>query len=191
MKVGLAVIAAALLPLAALSAEVEGVKLDDRVRIAPDTPELVLNGAGVRTRLFFKVYVAGLYLAEKRSAVPDVLALGGPKRVLLAMLRELTAQQFTDALNEGFAANNPPADQARYKQPLAELTAVMASLGQAKKGDVIALEFVPGLGTRVVVNDALRGKPIPDEGFYRALLKVWLGEKPVDADLKKGLLGQG
>jgi hypothetical protein len=170
---------------------VEGVKLDDRVRIAPDTPELVLNGAGVRTRLFFKVYVAGLYLAEKRSAVPDVLALGGPKRVLLAMLRELTAQQFTDALNEGFAANNPPADQARYKQPLAELTAVMASLGQAKKGDVIALEFVPGLGTRVVVNDALRGKPIPDEGFYRALLKVWLGEKPVDADLKKGLLGQG
>jgi hypothetical protein len=42
----------------------------------------------------------------------------------------------------------------------------------------------------VVVNDALRGKPIPDEGFYRALLKVWLGEKPVDADLKKGLLGQ-
>ncbi len=191
MRAGLAMLVAAVLPLAAAAAEVEGVKLDDRVRIAPDTPELVLNGAGVRTRLFFKVYVGGLYLAQKQGGAAEALALGGPKRILLAMLRDLTAQQLSDALNEGFAANNPPADQARYKAELAELTGVMAALGQAKKGDVITLDFVPGSGTRVVVNGTQRGKPIPEEGFYRAILKVWLGERPADADLKKGLLGQG
>jgi len=176
---------------AALAAEVAGVKLDDKVRIAPNAPELVLNGAGIRTRFFVKVYVGALYLPEKKTAAADVLALGGAKRVSLAMLRDLTAQQLADALNEGFAANNPPADQERYKGQLAELLAVMTALGQAKQGEVIALDFVPDSGTRVLVNGAAKGKPIPDEGFYRAILKVWLGEKPVDADLKRGLLGQG
>jgi len=175
----------------ALAAEVAGVKLDDKVRIAPNAPELVLNGAGIRTRFFVKVYVGALYLPEKKTAAADVLALGGAKRVALAMLRDLTAQQLADALNEGFAANNPPADQERYKGQLAELLAVMTSLGQAKQGEIIALDFVPDSGTHVLVNGAPKGKPIPDEGFYRAILKVWLGDKPVDADLKRGLLGQG
>jgi hypothetical protein len=176
---------------AVLAAEVAGVKLDDNVRIAPNAPELVLNGAGIRTRFFVKVYVGALYLPEKKSAAADVLALGGAKRMHLAMLRDLTAQQLADALNEGFAANNPPADQERYKAQLAELLGVMTSLGAAKSGEAIALDFVPDSGTRVLVNGAAKGKPIPDEGFYRAILKVWLGDKPVDADLKRGLLGQG
>ncbi|MET0679772.1 MAG: chalcone isomerase family protein [Burkholderiales bacterium] len=188
-------LAAALIGLAvasvALAAEVAGMKLDDKVRIAPNTPELVLNGAGIRTRFFVKVYVGGLYLPEKKTSAPDVLALGGAKRIQLAMLRDLTAQQLADALNEGFAANNPPADQERYKGQLAELLAVMNALGQAKQGEVIALDFVPDSGTRVLVNGVAKGKPIPDEGFYRAILKVWLGDKPADADLKRGLLGQG
>ena len=175
----------------ALAAEVAGVKLDDKVRIAPGTPELVLNGAGIRTRFFVKVYVGALYLPEKKTAAADVLALGGAKRMQLAMLRDLTAQQLADALNEGFAANNPPADQERYKGQLAELLGVMNSLGAAKSGEAIALDFVPDSGTRVLVNGVAKGKPIPDEGFYRAILKVWLGDKPVDADLKRGLLGQG
>jgi hypothetical protein len=50
---------------------------------------------------------------------------------------------------------------------------------------------VPDSGTHVLVNGAAKGKPIPDEGFYRAILKIWLGDKPADADLKRGLLGQG
>lgn len=176
---------------AALAVEIAGVKLDDKVQIAPNTPELVLNGAGIRTRFLVKVYVGALYLPEKKTAVADVLALGGAKRMSLSMLRDLTAQQLTDALNEGFAANNPPADQERYKGQLAELLATMSALGQAKNGEVVALDFVPGSGTRVLVNGAPKGKPIPDEGFYRAILKIWLGDKPVDADLKRGLLGQG
>ena len=182
---------AVVLASAAFAAEVVGVKLDDRVRIAPNAPELVLNGAGVRTRFVVKVYVGALYLPEKKTAAADVLAVAGPKRMMLAMLRDLTAQQLVDALNEGFAANNPPPDQERYKGQLAELLAVMNSLGQAKKGEVIALDYVPDTGTFVLVDGAAKGKPIPDEGFYRALLRIWLGDKPVDADLKRGLLGQG
>src|SRR5262245_65457331 len=99
----------------ALAGGVAGVKLDDKVQIAPNTPDLMLNGAGIRTRFLVKVYVGALYLPEKKTAAADVLALGGPKRMSLSMLRDLTAQQLTDALNDGFAANNPPVDQERYK----------------------------------------------------------------------------
>jgi Chalcone isomerase-like len=174
----------------AAAVEVGGVKLDDKVRIAPNTPELVLNGGGIRTRIIVKVYVAGLYLTEKKSSPDDVLALGGPKRMALTMLRDVTAQQFYEALNDGFKANNAAADQERYKPQLDALNAVMVSLGQVKKGDAIAIDFLPENGTRVLVNNEQKGKPIVDDGFYRALLRVWLGDRPVDSDLKRGLLGQ-
>jgi hypothetical protein len=191
MRTAVAAALIAMFPLAVAAAEVAGVKLEDKVRIAPNAPELVLNGAGVRTRFVVKVYVAGLYLPEKKSVPADVLALGGPKRVAMTMLRDVTAQQLSDALTDGFAANNAPADQDRYQTQLAELTAIMASLGGAKKGDVVAFDYLPDVGTRVLLNGEAKGKPIPEEGFYRGVLRVWLGDKPADADLKKGLLGQG
>ncbi|MFO1362517.1 MAG: chalcone isomerase family protein [Burkholderiales bacterium] len=186
-----ALVLAALLPLCGLAAEVAGVKLADKVRIDAAGPDLVLNGAGVRTRFVVKVYVAGLYLAERKAAAADAIALGGPKRVSITMMRDVGAQQFNDALVEGFRANNSAADVATLKGPLDELSAIMSALGEAKKGSVIALDFVPGSGTRVLVNGATQGKPIAGDEFYRALLRIWLGDRPVDGDLKKGLLGQG
>lgn len=187
----IAVVAALLLSCAVSAAEVAGIKLDDKVSVAPGGTELVLNGAGVRTRLIIKVYVAGLYLIERKTAAADVLALRGPKRMALVMLRDVTAQQMSDAVNEGFQANNSPADQERYKASLGELIAAMSAPGQVKKGDSLVFEYVPELGTRVLLNGAAQGKPIAGAEFYGALLRVWLGDKPVDADLKKALLGQG
>jgi hypothetical protein len=182
---------AALLPLAGLAAEVGGVKLADKMRFDTGGPELVLNGAGIRTRFVVKVYVAGLYLTEKKGAAADAIALGGPKRVSITMLRDVGAQQFNDALVDGFRANNSAADVEKLKGPLDELSAVMTALGEAKKGSVIALDFVPGTGTRVLVDGAAKGKPIVGDEFYKGLLRIWLGDKPVDGDLKKGMLGQG
>jgi len=182
---------ALLLPLAGVAAEVGGIKLDDRTRIDAGGPELVLNGAGVRTRFVVKVYVGGLYLTEKKTAAADAIALGGPKRVSITMLRDVGAQQFNEALVDGFRANNTAADMEKLKAPLDELGAIMNALGEAKKGNVITLDFVPGTGTRVLVDGAAKGKPIAGDEFYRGLLRIWLGDKPVDSDLKKGMLGQG
>jgi len=174
---------------AAHSAEVGGVKLEDKLQLAPGGPELVLNGAGIRTRVIFKVYVAGLYLTEKKQSPADVLALGGPKRVAMTMLRDLSAQQLSEALAEGIRNNTSAAEQEALKPRIDELIGIMNALGEAKKGDAILLDFVPDAGTSVVLNGQVRGKPIAGEDFYRALLRIWLGDKPVDADLKKGLLG--
>lgn len=175
---------------AASGAEVAGVKLHERVRIGSNAPELVLNGAGVRTRIIVDVYVAGLYLTQKKSAAEDVLALSGAKRMSLVMLRDLTARQIAQGLSDGFKANNAAADQQRYQAELDELTAGIGSLGEAKKGDVIALDYLPDAGMRVILNGEPKGRPVGDEGFYRAVLRVWLGDRPVDAGLKRALLGQ-
>jgi len=183
-----AVIALAL-PLAASAAEVAGVKLEDRVRVG--TADLVLNGAGVRTRFFVKVYVGGLYVAEKKSSAADLLSAPGPKRVSITMLRDVGAGTFIQSLNEGFRNNSTPAEVDKLKPQLDEFEAVITALGEAKKGQVIALDFVPGAGTTVSLNGEARGKPIPGDDFYRGLLRIWLGDRPADEDLKKAMLGAG
>ncbi len=171
--------------LPASAAEVAGVKLEDRIKLGAS--ELVLNGAGIRTRVFFKVYVGALYLAEKKSAAAEALAQKGAKRVALSMLRELSAQQLNEAFESGIHANNGAAEVEAMKPRIAEL---LALLTDAKQGDVILLDFQPDTGTTVSLNGQARGKAIPGEDFYRAVLRIWLGDKPVDADLKKGMLGQ-
>jgi hypothetical protein len=171
------------LPVPAL--EVAGVKLSDKARVGAG--ELVLNGAGIRTRAIFKVYVGALYLTEKKSAAAEVLAQKGAKRVALTLLRDLSAQQLNEALENGIQANNSAAEIEAIKPRVAELLSLFTD---GKAGDVILLDFLPDSGTVVSVNAAARGKPIPGEDLYRALLRIWLGDKPVDGDLKKGMLGQ-
>ena len=172
----------------ALAAEVAGVKVEERVKLGPN--ELVLNGAGLRTKAFFKVYVAGLYLADKKTSAAEVLALPGAKRVSMRLMRGLSAKQLTDALEEGIRDNTSPGELGTLKDRLAELTAVMNSIQTAKEGDVIALDWLPESGTRVALNGEAKGKAIAGEDFYRALLRIWLGDNPVSGGLKKALLGQ-
>jgi hypothetical protein len=173
----------------AFAVEVAGVKVEDRIKLG--STELVLNGAGLRTKLFVNVYVAGLYLAEKKTSTGEVLALPGAKRVSMRLMRTLSAKQLVDALDEGIRDNTPAAERESLKGRVGELTAIMSSLGSAKEGDLIALDWMPGTGTLVVLNGEARGKPIAGEDFYRALLRIWLGDDPVSKDLKKNLLGQG
>jgi len=172
----------------AAAAEVAGVNVDDNTSLGGK--ELVLNGAGLRTRAIFKVYVAGLYLVEKKANAADVIAAPGPKRVSMTMLRDLKSEDLVKALTEGMEKNNAPAEMAKLKPQVGELTQVMTSLGEAKKGDVIALDLLPDAGTRVSVNGEAKGKPIAGADFYRALLRVWLGDNPAEDSLKKAMLGQ-
>jgi hypothetical protein len=171
------------LPASAL--EVAGVKLADKAMVGAS--ELVLNGAGIRTRVVFKVYVGALYLTGKTSSAAEALRQKGAKRVALTMLRDLSAEQLNEAFEKGIDANNSAAEVAAMKPRIAELLALFTD---AKKGDVILLDFLPESGTVVSLNGQTKGKPIPGEDFYRAVLRIWLGDKPVDGDLEKGMLGQ-
>jgi hypothetical protein len=170
------------------AAEVAGVALSERTTLG--TRELVLNGAGVRRKLLFRVYVASLYLPERRTSPTAVLALDGPKRVSITLMRSFPAQDLVDALNAGIRSNSSPEEQQALKSRIEELTATMLALRQGKKGDVITVDWLPYAGTLVLVNGKPQGRPIPGDDLYRALLKVWLGDRPTNAGLKRALLGQ-
>ena len=171
----------------ALAAEVAGVKVDEKVSL--ESSELVLNGAGLRTKFFLNIYVSGLYLTERKGSASEVLALPGAKRITMRLMRDVSAKQLTDALDKGIRDNTSAAEQDALKGRLAELNAIMAALQSAKEGDLIALDWLPGSGTRIVLNGEARGKVIAGEDFYRALLRIWLGEDPAQESLKKALLG--
>lgn len=173
---------------AAGAAEVGGVRLSDTVKVGG--VDLVLNGAGVRTRAVFKVYVGALYLPEKKAAAGEALAVKGPKRIALHLLRDLTAEQLGGALNDGLAANLSDAERTQFKAQIDELKATMEAVGAAKEKSVVTIDFTPEGGTRVTLDGAARGKPIPGEEFYRALMRIWIGDKPVDRSLKAAMLGQ-
>jgi hypothetical protein len=170
--------------LPASAIEVAGVKLADNVKVGGS--ELVLNGAGIRTRIIFKVYVGALYLAGKQSNTAGALAQAGAKRVSLTLLRDLSAQQLNEAFENGMKANNSAVEIEAMKPRIAQLLSLFTD---GKEGDVILIDYLPGSGTVVTLNGAPKGKPIPGEDFYRALLRIWLGDKPVDEDLKQAMLG--
>jgi len=167
--------------------DIEGVKFEPTIQVGGQS--LQLNGAGVRTRLMFKVYAAGLYVPQKANAPAALLAQKGPRRVAIGMLRDVDADTFVGALNDGLKANLSEQQLAGFKPQIDTLNANFKAVGEAKKGDQINFEFTPETGTRILVNGQPRGAAIPGESFFEAVLRVWIGEKPVDASLKKGLLG--
>jgi Chalcone isomerase-like len=172
---------------AAGAAEVAGIKLDERTKLGAS--ELVLNGAGLRKKLFFKVYVAGLYLTAQRKSSTEVYALVGPKRASITLLRTLPAQELVDALKEGIFDNSSPAQRQALKDRVDVLAANLLSLRQGNKGDVITVDWLPDVGTVVTLNGEVRGKSIPGYDVYLGLLRVWLGERPTSTGLKRALLG--
>lgn len=169
------------------SVEVSGVKFEDSTQVGNQT--LVLNGAGVRTKVIIDVYVAGLYVAKKDSTAQGLLTQSGAKSVQVSLLMNLSGEEFANAMIKGFKANNSDAEVAKYQPQLDEIRKLMLSVGEARKGSKIQINFVPGTGTFVLFNGQQKGPNIAGDEFFQALLKIWLGEHPVDSDLKKAVVG--
>lgn len=174
------------IPLSVPALDVGGVQIAPVAKLDADGPTLVLNGAGVRKKLFISVYVGALYLPKKAATAPEVLAQTGQRRVLMHFVYdEVSAQKLVEAWNEGFAANHSAAELAPLRARIGQFNALFSTV---KKGDVITLDYRPGDGTRVSYNLQTKGT-IPGEDFNKALLNIWLGDKPVTDGLKKALLG--
>jgi hypothetical protein len=172
----------------ATAAEVAGVKLDDKARVG--SAELQLNGAGLRTKVFFKVYVIGLYLPEKKSTADAVLGEKGAKRLQISTLRELDGAEFADSLASSIEKNATESELAALKTRIEDFKAAMTALKTAQKGTLVQIDWLPESGTRLAVGGQQKGKDIAGEDFYRALLKIWLGGNPAQDDLKEAPLGK-
>jgi len=164
--------------------EIAGVVIPESGTI--DNKALVLNGAGIRKKFIIKVYVGSLYLTVKRSTVKEILDDPGAKRIVMNFLyKEVSADALVEGWNEGFAANNSPQDLLPLQDRIKQFNSFFVTV---RKGDEIRLDYLPGEGTQVWINNILKGS-VPGEDFSRALVKIWLGPKPPDLKLKDAMLG--
>lgn len=176
---------------AAQALELAGVSMEETVKTHADGIELKLNGAGIRQRFFMDIYVGALYLPQPARDTAAVLDQRGAKRMSLHFVyKEIDAEKLVAAWNEGFEKNLPP-DQFRALRPrIANFNGLFPTL---RKGDRVDIDILPraekGATTQVWINGTLRGK-VGGGDFARALLQIWLGQHPVDADLKQALLGE-
>ncbi|MFZ6819515.1 chalcone isomerase family protein [Undibacterium sp. Ji22W] len=174
------------LPVFADTVTVSGVKLDDTVQVG--TQSLKLNGAGVRYKVIFKVYVAALYLPEEKSTTPEVLALPGAKRVTLVMLRELSNDDLGHRFMDGLRNNLDIEERSKLIKPMITFGKMFSLVPVLKKGDILTFDWIPGTGIVCQFNGQKVGETINDPIFYSAVLRIWLGKDPADESLKQKML---
>ena len=167
--------------------DVNGIKFDDINKVGGK--DLKLNGAGMRTKLVIKVYAAGLYLPEKKAAVADILKMDGPRRVTLVMARDIASEDLGKAFMDGINENLDKAEKAKIVNQILKFGEMFAAVDDIKKGDTLHMDWIPGTGTVCELNGKRIGDAVPDVNFYNAVLRIWLGDKPVDRSLKPALLG--
>jgi len=179
-------VAASLPATAAL--QMDGISLEDSVQVAGKN--LKLNGAGISMRMIFKVYAMGLYLPNRQDTTRDVLLGDGPKRLMIAMLRDVSGSDFNDELRQYAVADGASIPTHIMDNMLRLGQAIERQADGLHKGDTLTMDWVPGTGALVALNNKPLTAPFHDIAFYKALLNIWLGDKPADSRLKLKLLGQ-
>jgi len=178
------------LPLAgqAQTTDIAGVKFANTVQIG--SSRLQINGAGVRHKVVFKVYAAALYLAEKAATPEAVLAAPGPHRLQIVMLRDIDANELGKLFTKGMEQNAPREEFSKSIAGILRMSDIFSSRKKLMAGESFAVEWLPGTGTVISVNGKPEGAAIKEPEFYSALMKIWLGNAPADAQLKEALLGR-
>jgi hypothetical protein len=166
-----------------LAATLANVTLPDSTTVGNQT--LVLNGLGLRSKMMFKVYVAGLYLEKKSNDANAIIQGDTTKRIVLHFVRDVSKEQMTEAFSDSLKANAP--DKAASLK--SQIDQFLGAMEPMKSGEEFSVTYVPATGTTL----AMRGKDkvtIPGLPFGQTIFAMWLGPKPPNEDLKNGLLGK-
>jgi hypothetical protein len=156
-------------------------------KVKQDNTELVLNGGGIRKKLFFKLYTAGLYLPVKNKNAGEIVAADKPTTIRLVITSSvINSGNMSEAIQEGFGkslkGNTAP------MQGKIDAFIDIFKKEEIKEGDVFEVWYTPTEGVRGFKNGKLKGT-IAGLDFKKALFGIWLSDTPVDEDLKTGLLG--
>lgn len=151
--------------------------------VTVDDQELMLNGTGMRLATIFgvKVYAAGLYTKTKATSAKELLGRDDAWRLVLKFKRDVGGDDLKKSISEAFEKNK----MGKFDKKVAKLT---TSFSSVKKGETVRITYIPGKGVRVVSNGKGSGR-VSGARFAKALLACWIGPKPPNKELKKGLLG--
>jgi hypothetical protein len=185
----LACLASALFVAGALAGtrELSGVKVEDTLALGGAT--LTLNGAGVRYKGPFKVYVGTLYTSKKVNSLDTLVAAPGPNRLTMTMLREVESEAFGRLLTRGVEDNTPKNELSHLVPGLLRMSEIFAANKTLAPGESILVDWIPGTGMVVTAKNKVQGEPFKELEFYRAIMSIWFGQVPADFKLKDALLG--
>ncbi|MDH5765092.1 MAG: chalcone isomerase family protein [Gammaproteobacteria bacterium] len=148
--------------------------------------DLKLNGIGVRYKFFFKIYIAALYMENTATDLNMIIESKQGKRMVMHFVYDkVEKEKLVDAWLDGFESNLGEEEYKRLEPAIKKFNALFDTV---VTDDVYYLDWIPGSGTRVSLNGQEKGV-IEDESFYPALLKIWLGDEPVNEELKQALSG--
>lgn len=167
--------------------EIASIKLEDTVTVAGT--KLQLNGAGIRYKGPFKVYVGDLYTTKKVSNLDELIAAPGPKRLTMTFLREIDSASFGKLLTRGIEDNISKAEMSKIVPGMIKMGDIFAANKSFVSGDVCALEWDPAKGLSIWAKGKLQAEPFQDPAFFRALMSIWFGQNPADWKLKDAMLG--
>ncbi len=167
--------------------DVAGVRFERTAQVGGTL--LQLNGAGIRYKVVFKVYAAGLYLSVPARTTAAVLADVGPKRIHVVLLREIDGAELGKLFTRGIEANASRDLVSKLIPGLIRMSEVFALKKKLTPGESFTFDWVPGKGMQIAVDGKPAGEPIVEPQFYAAVLKLWLGDVPADRQLKETLLG--
>ncbi|MBP2679507.1 MAG: hypothetical protein H6Q82_2572 [Deltaproteobacteria bacterium] len=168
----------------AFALDVAGVNVPPAVVVQQKT--LSLNGAGIRKKFFFKVYVGSLYTERKVTSTAQLLADPGEKLVRMNFVyKKVDRGDIVKAFADGLENNSPAvAGSAEAKAFLSWFTSDFVA------GDTVDIALAPDGTVSASQNGKALGT-VRSPALAQGVLLIWFGEKPADADLKKGMLGQG
>ena len=158
------------------------INLPETVTVAGET--LQLNGYGLRTKFFFKIYLGSLYLRNKATTTEQVLAMPGNKLIRMNFIyKKVEKEKITQAFAEGFAKNSP---ELIGNPDLKEFLHLFNADFFA--GDQVDLELAADGTVRAWQNSEALGS-LSSPHLAKAILLIYLGDSPADTSLKKGMLG--
>lgn len=172
------------LSIPSFATEVGGIEIPEKYQV--ENKELALNGAGVREKFFFDLYVGSLYLTEKKQDPNAIISDDEMMALRLNIISDMiTSEKMTNATLEGFE-NSTGGNMDPLKAQIDEFLATFEE--EIKKGDEFEMVYVPNEGVKIYKNNKL-AKTISGLEFKKALFGIWLSDKPAQRSLKQDMLG--
>lgn len=167
--------------------DIAGVKIEDTATVAG--VKLQLNGAGIRYKGPFKIYVGDLYTTQKVKSLEELVAAPGPKRLTMTFVREIEAGPFGKLLTRGVEDNVAKNEMSKLVPGMIRMGDIFTVNKVLNPGDVITIDWIPGTGMVVTAKGKVQGEPFKEPEFFKAIMSIWFGQNPADWKLKDAMLG--
>lgn len=177
-----------MLPLPSMALTIDGYEIPQIIPATSKHSELKLNGASMRILYgVVDTYIGKLYVENPVTDAAAIIAADEYKRMVFQVaLKRVSGRRMATALYEALQLNTTREEASRLESRILQIVEMFDV--RLRKGEVGYIEWVPGMGSRVVVAGEEKGI-IPGKDLNDAILRIWIGDNPVGETFKRQVLG--